>query len=66
MDDDLTRDVGAPLAGDDDEDVAPEENEDDLDDNFDRELREVERELEEVDPQPDKPRKKIKPIDLDE
>ena len=51
MEDDLTRDIGSPLAGDDE--VVPldedDENEDDLDDNFDRELREAERELEETD-----------------
>jgi hypothetical protein len=52
MDDDIDRDVGLPLAGDDE--VMPTEEskkdpDDDMDDNFDRELREAERELEAID-----------------
>jgi hypothetical protein len=64
MDDDLTRDIGSPLASD---DVAPsEEDTDDLDDNFDRELREAERELEKTELPPKKGKIEIHEADDEE
>lgn len=57
MDDDqLEQDIGLPLAGDDDmPHELSSEPDDDLDDNFDRELREAEQDLEATDPPVKKP-----------